>query len=106
MSTEAAAASAAGERTSSTSGTPGTLPAASGAAFGERSPTMSLMALTDHRSALREGLDPDPHPEPDPGERLAAVLALLIEEPEPSLLFTERAAHLSRPPGEVSFPGG
>ena len=67
---------------------------------------MSLMALTDHRSALREGLDPDPHPEPDPGERLAAVLALLIEEPEPSLLFTERAAHLSRHPGEVSFPGG
>jgi CoA pyrophosphatase len=64
------------------------------------------MALTDHRSALREGLDPDPHPEPDPGERLAAVLALLIEEPEPSLLFTERAAHLSRHPGEVSFPGG
>ncbi len=64
------------------------------------------MALTDHRSALREGLDPDPHPEPDPGERLAAVVALLIEEPEPSLLFTERAAHLSRHPGEVSFPGG
>ena len=64
------------------------------------------MALTDHRSALREGLDPDPLPEPDPGERLAAVLALLIDEPEPSLLFTERAAHLSRHPGEVSFPGG
>jgi len=64
------------------------------------------MALTDHRSTLREMLDPDPHPEPDPGERLAAVLALLIEEPEPSLLFTERAAHLSRHPGEVSFPGG
>ena len=64
------------------------------------------MALTDHRSALREGLDPDPHPEPDAGERLAAVLAVLIEEPVPSLLFTERAAHLSRHPGEVSFPGG
>jgi 8-oxo-dGTP pyrophosphatase MutT (NUDIX family) len=65
-----------------------------------------LMALTDHRSALREGLDPDPHPDADPGERLAAVLALLIDEPVPSLLFTERAAHLSRHPGEVSFPGG
>ena len=64
------------------------------------------MALTDHRSALREGLVPDPHPEPDAGERLAAVLAVLIEEPVPSLLFTERAAHLSRHPGEVSFPGG
>jgi len=34
------------------------------------------------------------------------VLVLLIEEPAPSLLFTERAAHLSRHPGEVSFPGG
>ena len=64
------------------------------------------MALTDHRSALREGLDPDPQPEADPGERLAAVLVLLIEEPAPSLLFTERAANLSRHPGEVSFPGG
>jgi 8-oxo-dGTP pyrophosphatase MutT (NUDIX family) len=64
------------------------------------------MALTDHRSALRSGLDADPHPVPDPGERLAGVLALLIEEPEPALLFTERAATLSRHPGEVSFPGG
>jgi CoA pyrophosphatase len=64
------------------------------------------MAITDHRSALRAGLDADPRPEPDPGERLAAVLALLIEEPEPSLLFTERAATLSRHAGEVSFPGG
>ena len=54
------------------------------------------MALTDHRSALREGLDPDPHPEPDAGERLAAVLAVLIEEPVPSLLFTERAAQPER----------
>jgi 8-oxo-dGTP pyrophosphatase MutT (NUDIX family) len=64
------------------------------------------MAITDDRAALREGLDADPRPTPDPGERLAAVLALLIEEPEPSLLFTERAATLSRHPGEVSFPGG
>lgn len=64
------------------------------------------MAITDHRSALREGLDADPRPSPDPGERLAAVLAVLIEEPEPALLFTERASTLSRHPGEVSFPGG
>jgi 8-oxo-dGTP pyrophosphatase MutT (NUDIX family) len=64
------------------------------------------MAITDHRSALREGLDADPRPSADPGERLAAVLAVLIEEPEPALLFTERAATLSRHPGEVSFPGG
>ena len=64
------------------------------------------MAITDHRAALRPGLDVDPRPSPDPGERLAAVLALLIEEPEPALLFTERSATLSRHPGEVSFPGG
>jgi len=64
------------------------------------------VAITDHRSALREGLEDDPHPSPDPGERLAAVLAVLIEEPQPALLFTERAASLSRHPGEVSFPGG
>jgi len=35
------------------------------------------MAITDHRAALRAGLDVDPRPSPDPGERLAAVLALL-----------------------------
>jgi 8-oxo-dGTP pyrophosphatase MutT (NUDIX family) len=64
------------------------------------------MTITDHRSALRSGLDADPRPRPDPGERLAAVLALLIEEPDPALLFTERAATLRRHPGEVSFPGG
>jgi len=64
------------------------------------------MALTDHRSVLRDGLDPDPRPVPEPGERLAAVLALLIEEPSPALLFTERATTLTRHPGEVSFPGG
>src|SRR6476660_9426905 len=109
-STDAPAASAAGERTSSTSVTPGTLPAAP--AWPSRGGVRWLvsydgrMVLTDHRSALREGLDADPHPEPDAGERLAAVLAVLIEEPMPSLLFTERAAHLSRHPGEVSFPGG
>jgi 8-oxo-dGTP pyrophosphatase MutT (NUDIX family) len=64
------------------------------------------MAITDHRSALRAGLDADPHPSPEPGERLAAVLALLIEDPRPALLFTERSATLRRHPGEVSFPGG
>jgi 8-oxo-dGTP pyrophosphatase MutT (NUDIX family) len=41
-----------------------------------------------------------------PGDRLAAVLALLVETPEPSLIFTVRSDALSRHPGEVSFPGG
>ncbi len=40
------------------------------------------------------------------GDRLAAVLAPLITEPEPSLLFTVRAAAMSRHAGEISFPGG
>ncbi len=51
-------------------------------------------------------LDPDPHPEAPPGDRLAAVLALVVETPAPSLLFTVRATGLSRHPGEISFPGG
>jgi 8-oxo-dGTP pyrophosphatase MutT (NUDIX family) len=34
------------------------------------------------------------------------VLALVVQEDEPSLLFTERAAAMSRHAGEVSFPGG
>jgi 8-oxo-dGTP pyrophosphatase MutT (NUDIX family) len=61
---------------------------------------------TDLRASLRAALDREPHPVPGPGDRLAAVLALLAEEPEPSLLFTERTSSMSRHPGEVSFPGG
>jgi CoA pyrophosphatase len=64
------------------------------------------MALTDHRASLRGALDQDPRPTAAPGDRLAGVLALLIEEPVPSLLFTERAMDLNRHAGEVSFPGG
>ncbi len=56
--------------------------------------------------ALRRSLDPEPAPEPMPGDRLAAVLVPLIEGPAPSLVFTVRAADLSRHPGEISFPGG
>ena len=43
---------------------------------------------------------------PAAGDRLAAVLAPLIAEPEPSLIFTVRAAAMSRHAGEISFPGG
>jgi 8-oxo-dGTP pyrophosphatase MutT (NUDIX family) len=63
-----------------------------------------------HAPSLREVLpavlDPAPAHAPAPGERLAAVLAPLVEAPEPSLIFTVRAATLSRHAGEVSFPGG
>ena len=65
-----------------------------------------MASMQDLRTSLRAALDPAPQPVAAPGDRLAAVLALLIEEPEPSLLFTERSKELRRHPGEVSFPGG
>jgi 8-oxo-dGTP pyrophosphatase MutT (NUDIX family) len=55
---------------------------------------------------LLAALDPAPRHEPAPGDRAAAVLALVVLDPVPALLFTERDAALSRHPGEVSFPGG
>jgi 8-oxo-dGTP pyrophosphatase MutT (NUDIX family) len=58
------------------------------------------------QDVLRAALDPAPAHAPAPGERLAAVLALLVERPEPSLIFTVRSDALSRHAGEVSFPGG
>jgi 8-oxo-dGTP pyrophosphatase MutT (NUDIX family) len=60
----------------------------------------------DTRAALRAALNPDPAPELRTGDRLAAVLAPLIEAPEPALVFTVRASGLSRHAGEISFPGG
>lgn len=62
--------------------------------------------MTDFRASLRAVLDHDPRPTAAPGDRLAAVMAVVIERPEPSLLFTERSKELRRHPGEVSFPGG
>jgi len=58
------------------------------------------------QDVLRSALDPAPAYTPAPGDRLAAVLAPLVEHPEPSLIFTVRSDALSRHPGEVSFPGG
>ena len=63
------------------------------------------MALTVG-DALAARLESEPHPTTRPGDRHAAVVALVIETPEPSILFTERAAGLSRHAGELSFPGG
>jgi 8-oxo-dGTP pyrophosphatase MutT (NUDIX family) len=62
--------------------------------------------MLDLATALVPLLDPAPAPRPDPGDRLAAVLALLVGTDEPELVFTERAAMLSRHAGEMSFPGG
>jgi 8-oxo-dGTP pyrophosphatase MutT (NUDIX family) len=38
--------------------------------------------------------------------RPAAVLVPVIEGDEPSVLFTQRNAHLADHPGQISFPGG
>ena len=65
-----------------------------------------MLPATDLRAALRAALDPDPAPQPGPGDRLAAVLAPLVERPEPTLVFTVRSIDLSRHAGEISFPGG
>lgn len=62
--------------------------------------------MPDLRSTIGAALDHDPRPVAPAGDRLAAVLALVIREPVPSLLFTERSKELRRHAGEVSFPGG
>jgi len=38
--------------------------------------------------------------------RTAAVLVPIIARAEPTVLFTQRTAHLSHDAGEISFPGG
>jgi 8-oxo-dGTP pyrophosphatase MutT (NUDIX family) len=58
------------------------------------------------QDVLRSTLDPAPTHTPAPGDRLAAVLAPVVQTPELSLIFTVRSDALSRHPGEVSFPGG
>ena len=60
----------------------------------------------DPRGALRAALEQDPRPTAPQGDRLAAVLTPIVESPIPSLVFTERAAGMSRHAGEISFPGG
>jgi 8-oxo-dGTP pyrophosphatase MutT (NUDIX family) len=60
----------------------------------------------DLHAPLRDALDPTPMPTVAPGDRLAAVLALVVEGSEPALVFTLRSSDLSRHAGEISFPGG
>ena len=61
--------------------------------------------MPDLAAALAPHLEHDARPRAAAGDRLAAVLALLVGD-EPTLVFTERAAAMSRHAGEVSFPGG
>lgn len=56
--------------------------------------------------ALTPRLQADPRPAPAPGDRLAAVVALLVGPEAPAVVFTERAAGMSRHAGEVALPGG
>lgn len=65
-----------------------------------------MVPVTPLRTALRAALDQAPSPSPGPRDRLAAVLAPLVEGPEASLVFTVRSSDLSRHAGEISFPGG
>lgn len=64
------------------------------------------MLHADVLASLSAALERDPSPSLDHGDRLAAVLAPIVLEPEPALIFTVRAAALSRHAGEISFPGG
>jgi 8-oxo-dGTP pyrophosphatase MutT (NUDIX family) len=62
------------------------------------------MYPSDLRAHLSGLLDPRPEARPAPGDRLAAVLLPVVGGGD--LVFTRRAEHLSRHPGEISFPGG
>lgn len=56
--------------------------------------------MLSHRLVL------DPQLTPGPGDRLAAVLALIVERPHAAIVLTVRSAGLRRHAGEISFPGG
>lgn len=64
------------------------------------------MVPNDLRVPLALVLDEDPRPVPPPGDRLAGVVLPVVEDGEPSVLFTRRTDHLPRHAGEISFPGG
>jgi 8-oxo-dGTP pyrophosphatase MutT (NUDIX family) len=38
--------------------------------------------------------------------RPAAVLVAVVDRPEPTVILTQRSAHLPQHPGQISFPGG
>jgi 8-oxo-dGTP pyrophosphatase MutT (NUDIX family) len=65
-----------------------------------------MVPVTPLRTALRATLEQDPSPTLHPSDRMAAVLAPFVEEPQASLVFTVRSSDLSRHAGEISFPGG
>ena len=62
------------------------------------------MYPSDLRERLPALLPRRPDPEPAAGDRIAAVLLPVVEGDR--VVFTRRTEHLSRHPGEISFPGG
>lgn len=65
---------------------------------------MNEKSLIEQLVERHETLTPRRIPQPDLAE--AGVLVAITDEPEPKLLLTRRAAHLSSHKGEVAFPGG
>jgi 8-oxo-dGTP pyrophosphatase MutT (NUDIX family) len=63
-----------------------------------------LLPLTPTRGDY--DLDPAHKPVPRRDLTPAAVLLPIVVRKEPTVLFTERTAHLSSHAGQVSFPGG
>lgn len=60
----------------------------------------------DLRTRLRGALGPDPLAALPPDTVAAGVLVPVIDVGEPTLVLTRRSPHLTRHPGEISFPGG
>lgn len=76
----------------------------SGARFLERLPEL-LSAVP--RGRVRGDHDLNPDMAPSRPLRPAAVLVPLVERPAgPTLIFTQRTAHLAAHAGQISFPGG
>jgi 8-oxo-dGTP pyrophosphatase MutT (NUDIX family) len=50
----------------------------------------------------------DEGPRPDPGslKQAAVLVPIVLREPAPTVILTQRAAHLKDHSGQVSFPGG
>ncbi|MFM7718691.1 MAG: NUDIX hydrolase [Actinomycetota bacterium] len=65
-----------------------------------------MSAPDDLRARLRAALDQDPTPVLPADTVPAGVLVPIVAAPEPTLVLTRRAEHLTRHPGEISFPGG
>ena len=65
-----------------------------------------LASPPDHIGHDDYDLHPELRPPTQTAATEAAVLLPVIMRPEPSILFTQRTAHLARHSGQVSFPGG